>query len=192
MSLLDEYSPYKDPGFDEWKKRLDHLSDSGVQVRPAEPTAEDGRRMRWVQAACESLFIHDVGYNVSRIEKQTVLIAEVSGDPVGFCIALAGRAEDAPVFVQLVAVVPEARRRGAGVALLHAVASAEPQRDIVMATLDSNTAARALNEHFAASIGATIRRVPIRSFRRSEMGFAEGEKHRPWIITRSARAVAHD
>ena len=141
--------------------------------------------MRWVQAECESTTIQGVAFNVSTIEKKIVFLAEISDCTVGFCIALAGRTDSAPMFVQLVAIVPQARRRGAGFALLHAVASTEPHHDIVAATLDGNTAARALNERFAASLGASIRRVPIRSFRPSEMGFAPGENHRPWLIERS-------
>lgn len=185
MTFLHDHSPYAEPGFDEWRERLDSLPPSDVRIRPAEPVVEDGRWMRWVQAECESTTIQGVAFNVSAIEKKIVFLAEISDCTVGFCIALAGRTDRAPVFVQLVAIVPQARRRGAGFALLNAVASTEPQRDIVAATLDGNTAARALNERFAASLGASIRRVPIRSFRPSEMGFAPGENHRPWLIERS-------
>ena len=74
--------------------------------------------------------------------------------------SFAGPNETDPIFVQLVGVVTEARRLGAGLALLTATAERDPLRDIAMATLDENIQARALNERFAGSIGAPHRRVP--------------------------------
>jgi len=53
-----------------------------------------------------------------------------------------------------------------------------------MATLDDNTAAHNLNERFSESIGGKIHRVPLRTLWRTDLGFAEGEKHRPWLIER--------
>ena len=53
MTFLHAHSPYAEPGFDEWRERLDSLPPSEVWIRPAEPTVEDGRWMRWVQAECE-------------------------------------------------------------------------------------------------------------------------------------------
>ncbi|WP_446724825.1 GNAT family N-acetyltransferase [Microbacterium sp. CFBP 13617] len=141
--------------------------------------------MRWIQADSESATIHDVKFNSASIREKTVVLADIGGCPVGFCQAVTGRSLSDPLFVQMIAVVPAARRRGVGLALLAAVASSEPARDIVMATLDGNVAARALNEGFARSLGLAIRRVPIRSYRRSEMGFGPGEKHRPWLIARA-------
>jgi len=177
-------SPYQEPGFDEWREQLEALPPSKPTVRNAEPTAQDGRWMRWVQAACESTNIQNVDYNVSKIEQQIVLMAEIAGHPVGFCIALAGATDADPLFIQLVAVVPFARRRGAGIALLSAAAQREPLRSIAMATLNDNDAANGLNECFAKSMGASIRRVPVRRYRRADLGFAPGELHRPWIVER--------
>jgi GNAT superfamily N-acetyltransferase len=182
--VFDFSSPYRDPGFDTWKEQLDSLPPSGVSVREAEPTIDDGNWMRWIQADCESTFIHGADENVSKIKKQLVLVAEIEGHPVGFCLALVGRTDSLPLFIQLVAVVPSARRRGAGLAMLSAAAGREPRRNIAMATLDDNTAAHNLNEHFSKSIGGKIHRVPVRTFWRTELGFAEGEKHRPWLIER--------
>lgn len=145
---------------------------------------QDGRWMRWVQADCESTNIQEAEYNASEIEQQLVLMTEIAGHPVGCCTALVGATDADPLFIQPVAVVPLARRRGAGTALLNAAARREPRRSIAMATLNDNDAARGLNERFAKSMGATIRRVPVRRCRRTDLGFAPGELHRPWIVER--------
>jgi len=182
-------SPYEEPGYVSWQDRLAALSSSDVTIRMATPTAEDGKWMRWMQADSESAYIHGVEDNVTQIGKQLVFFAEISNQPVGFCRAVAGRTDSDPIFIQLVAVVPLARRRGVGRALLFAAAEREPRRDIAMATLDTNDAARRLNETFAVLIGATIRRVPKRQYRRTDLGFAEGELHRTWIIERPEAAL---
>jgi GNAT superfamily N-acetyltransferase len=181
-------SPYHESGFGAWKQGLEALPHTEVLVREAERTAQDGRWMRWVQADCESTYIQSVEYNVSKISQQLVLLAEIADYPVGFCCALVGRANWDPLFIQLVAVVPWARRRGVGLALLSAAAEWQPQRNIAMATLDDNVAARRLNERFAKSIGADTQRVPVSRFRPSDLGFAPGERHRPWMIDRQQEA----
>jgi len=183
--VFNLHSPYEEPGFGVWKQELDALTGSEVLVREAAPSERDGRWMRWMQADCESVFIQSVEHNVSKITKQLVLVAEIEAHPVGFCRALVGRAESDPLFIQLVAVVPGARRRGVGLALLEAAASREPQRSIAMATLDDNVAARRLNERFAKSIGCEIQRVPLRRYRRTDLGFDGGEHHHPWVINRT-------
>lgn len=183
--VLGDNFPYADPRFKEWKQRLEVLPSADAQCREAEPSASDGRWLRWMQADCESTYIHSVEDNVSKIEQQSAWLAEIADVPVGFCLALAGRSEPDPVFVQLVAVVPLARRRGAGLALLRAVSEQYPQRNVVMATRDDNVAAQQLNLRFAKSIGGVLRRVPVRRYRRADLGFAQGERHRPWVIDRS-------
>ncbi len=183
--MFDLVFPYQEPGFDVWKESLLSLGGSEIRVRDAEVTAQDGQWMRWVQADCEGIYIHSVEDNVLKIGKQLVLLAEIEGHPVGYCRALVGRTKSDPLFIQLVAVVPSARRRGVGLALLSTAACREPERNIAMATLDDNPAARSLNERLAASIGGDIQRVPLRRFRRSDLGFGEGERHRPWIIDRT-------
>jgi len=189
LAVFDLSSPYQEPGFGIWKRRLKSLSVSEIRVREAKPTAEDGRWMRWMQADGESTYIHSVEYNVLKIEQQLVLVAEIADDPVGFCNALVGRTKSDPLFIQLVAVVPSARRRGVGLALLSAAAAREPLRDIAMATLDDNLAARSLNERFAKSIGGEIRSVPPRRYRRTDLGFANGESHHAWVVERSRETL---
>ena len=186
--MFNPYSPYHEPGFGAWKQGLGALPSSEVVIREAEQTAQDGRWMRWMQADCESTNIQSVEYNVSKIERQLVLLAEIADYPVGFCCVLAGRTNSDPLFIQLVAVVPAARQRGVGLALLSAAAVRQPQRNIAMATLDDNVAARRLNERFAQSIRGNIQRVPVRRFRPSDLGFAQGEHHRPWMIDRQHEA----
>lgn len=182
-------SPYREPGFDAWKQGLEALPPSEVFIRQAEQTEQDGRWMRWIQADCESTYIQSVEYNMSKIGQQLVLLAEIADYPVGFCCVLAGRTDSDPLFIQLIAVVPSARRRGVGLALLSAAAEWQPKRNIAMATLDDNVGAQRLNERFAQSIGGNIQRVPVRRFRPSDLGFAPGERHRPWMIYRQQEAA---
>lgn len=186
--MFNPSSPYREPGFGAWKQGLEALPPSEVLIREAEQTAQDGRWMRWMQADCESTYIQSVEYNVSKIGQQLVLLAEIADYPVGFCCVLAGRTNSDPPFIQLVAVVPFVRRRGVGLALLRAAAGWQPQRNIAMATLDDNVAVRRLNERFAQSIGGNIQRVPVSRFRPSDLGFAPGERLRPWMIDRQHEA----
>jgi GNAT superfamily N-acetyltransferase len=186
--MFNPSSPYHEPGFGAWKQGLEALPPSEVLIREAEQTARDGTWTRWMQADCESTYIQSVEYNVSKIGQQLVLLAEIADYPVGFCCVLAGRTDSDPLFIQLVAVVPSARRRGVGLALLSVAAGWQPQRNIAMATLDDNFDARRLNERFAQSIGGNIQRVPGSRFRPSDLGFAQGERHRPWMIDRQQEA----
>lgn len=186
--MFNTYSPYSEPGFGAWKEGLEALPPSGVSIREAAQTAQDGRWMRWIQADCESTNIHSVEDNVSKIAQQHVLLAEIADYPVGFCCVLAGQLDSDPLFIQLVAVAPSARRRGVGLALLSAAARWQPQRNIAMATLDDNVDARRLNDRLAQSIGGNIQRVPLSRFRPSDLGFARGERHRPWLIDRQQEA----
>jgi GNAT superfamily N-acetyltransferase len=182
--VLNYASPYEEAGFSEWEQQLGAPRTASVVIRRAESTERDGRWMRWIQAECESTNIQSVHDNVSKIERQLVLLAEIADIPVGFCSALAGRTDLDPLFIQLVAVVPLARRRGAGLAMLKAAAEHEPQRNVAMAALDDNHPAHGLNQRFAESLGATLRRVPVRQYRPTQLGFAAGERHRPWIVER--------
>lgn len=186
--MFNPFSPYHEPGFGAWKQGLEALPPSDVLIRAADQTAADGRWMRWIQADCESTYIQSVEDNASKIGQQLVFLAEIADYPVGFCCVLAGPTNSDPLFIQLVAVVPLARQRGVGLALLSAAAAAQPRRNIAMATLDDNVAARRLNERFALSIGGTIQRVPASRFRPSDLGVAPGEHHRPWMIDRQQEA----
>lgn len=187
-AVFGSSSPYEEPRFGAWKQKIEDSPAAAVRSRAAEPTVEDGRWIRWIQADCESTNIQSVEYNLSKIQQQLVFLAEIADQPVGFCWALVGRANSDPLFIQLVAVVPAARRRGAGLALLSAAAAREPERSIAVATLDDNLAAHNLNNSFAKSISAEIQRVPVRRYRRTDLGFAEGERHRPWLIERALDA----
>ncbi|MDQ1175003.1 GNAT superfamily N-acetyltransferase [Microbacterium testaceum] len=188
MMIPGFISPWEEPGFDEWQRKLEVLPPGEARVRDAHPTVQDAKWMRWMQADSESANIQDISSNIVSIQEKTVLIAEVRDCAVGFCQAVTGRSLHDPLFVQMVAVIPTAQRRGVGLALLKAAAASESSRDIVVATLDGNTAARAMNERLALSIGLPIGRVPIKSYRRSDMGIGPGEKHRPWRIQRDSSA----
>lgn len=186
--MLNFYSPYRETGFDAWKQKLELLQSSEVFIRQAEPKREDGQWIRWIQADCESTTIRSLEDNISTIRQQLVLLAEIDGCPVGFCRALVGRNDADPLFVQLIAVVPSARRQGAGIALLREASKRQPKRNIAMAVLDDNVNAQRLNECFAHSIGGELQRVNVRRYRRSDLGIAQGERHRPWLIERPLKA----
>ncbi|MGL3808150.1 GNAT family N-acetyltransferase [Paeniglutamicibacter sp. R2-26] len=123
--------------------------------------------------------------NASKITEQLVLLAEIDGVHVGFCVSAPGLQDSDPLFIQVVAVAPEAQRRGVGLALLTAAAKREPRRDIALATQDDNVAARSLNEQFAKSIGASIRRVRLGTYRDGDLGIRRGLGYRAWVIQRS-------
>lgn len=118
------------------------------------------------------------------IAERVVLLAEIDEVHVGFCVLLRTQEDSAPLFVQVVGVAPEAQRRGAALALLTAVTASEPLRDIALATQDSNIAARALNERFARSIGSSIGRVPLGTYRDRDLGIGRGMGYRVWVIRR--------
>ncbi|MGP5015722.1 GNAT family N-acetyltransferase [Glutamicibacter ardleyensis] len=88
------------------------------------------------------------------------------------------------MFIQIVAVVPEARGRGIGLALLTAAADREPRRNIALATQDDNFAVRSLNAKFEKSIDASIGRVRLDTYRDSDLGIQRGKDYRPWVIQR--------
>ena len=118
------------------------------------------------------------------IAEQVVLLAEIDGIHIGFCVSLRSSKDSDPLFIQVIGVAPEAQRRGVGLALLTAAAEREPQRDIALATQDSNTAARALNERFASSIDSSIRRVSLGTYRDRDLGILRGLGYRAWGIRR--------
>lgn len=118
------------------------------------------------------------------IAQQRVLTAEIDDVHVGFCVSRPGATVSDPLFVQIVAVVPQERRRGVGQALLAASAEREPSRDIALATQDSNVAARALNERFARSIGADLGRVRLGTYLDRDLGIRRGMGHRAWVVRR--------
>jgi GNAT superfamily N-acetyltransferase len=174
----------RDPDLDAWTRRLKRLPSAALVMREATATGQDGRRLWDLQFTCVPIVPQLIRENVSMISKRRVLIAEIDGVHVGFCMSSPGARKTDPLFVHVIAVVPEARRRGAGLALLTAAAERDSDRDIALATQDRNIAARALNERFALSIGAGIERVPLGTYPDRELGITRGIGYRSWLIRR--------
>lgn len=174
----------RDPEFIGWTNRLTTLSSSPVSIREATAVAQDGRRMKDLQVACSPISVQSVRENVSAIIERLVLLAEIDGIHVGFCVSSPGPHDADPMFIQVVAVAPDAQRRGVGLALLTAAAKREPRRDIVLATQNDNIAAQSLNEQFAKSIGASIRKVSLGTYRDCDFGIQRGMGYRAWAIQR--------
>ena len=107
--------------------------------------------MRDMQTVCEPITVLSLSTNAETIKDRLVLFAEIESAHVGFCVVSPGVKTSDPMFVQVVAVVTAAQRRGIGRELLAAAASTEPERDIVFATQESNLAAYAMNAHSQAS-----------------------------------------
>lgn len=181
---LEPVFPGRDPEFDDWANRLETLSSSTLSIREANAVAQDGRRMRDLQVLCSPIGVQSVRENASTIAKRLVFLAEIDGVHVGFCVSSPGLLDSDPLFIRIVAVAPGAQRRGVGVALLTVAAEREPQRNIALATQDDNVAARSLNEQFAKSIGATIRRINLGTYRDSDLGISRGMGYRAWAIQR--------
>jgi GNAT superfamily N-acetyltransferase len=178
------FPPSRDPELVGWKKRLKTLSSSAFSIREATAVAQDGRRMQDLQGECSPISIQSVRENTATISEQLVLLAEIDRVHVGFCVSSPGFRDPDPMFIQIVAVAPDAQRRGVGLALLSAAAEREPRRDIVLATQDDNFAARSLNDQFAKSIGADIRRVNLKTYRKIDLGIPRGLGYRAWVIQR--------
>ena len=140
--------------------------------------------MRHLQIACSPISVLSVQQNISTIADRRVLFAEMDQTHVGFCVSHASAIGPGPLYIQVVGVVTEAQRSGTGVALLIAAAEYEPGRDIVLATQDSNAAARAMNERFATSIDASIERIALGTFPDRDLGISRGLGYRSWIIRR--------
>ncbi|NQX10379.1 GNAT family N-acetyltransferase [Microbacteriaceae bacterium VKM Ac-2855] len=119
------------------------------------------------------------------ISDRHVLLAEIDGIHVGFCVSFPGPESSDPLYIQVVGVVPEAQRRGVGLALLTAAAEHEPRPNIVLATQNENLGARALNARFAKSIGASIARVPLSGYRHNDLGIPRGAGYHAWLIQRA-------
>lgn len=183
---FDDVFPLReDPRFRGWTSRVETLSSSSaVLIREAVAEGPDGRRMRDVQLVTERLPILEVKDNIPKIAERMVLLAEVDGVHVGFCVSSPGLQDIDPLFIREVGVVPDARGRGIGMALLSAAAEREPRRDIALATEDDNDEAQALNKKFARSIGANIHRVNLKTYRNSDLGISRGQGYRAWLIKR--------
>lgn len=173
-----------------WMKQVKELSSAAlVSIREAVADGPDGQRMSDVQNVTERLPILDVKKNVLKIAKTVVLLAEIDGVHVGFCISLPGHQDSDPLIIQEVGVVPGARGRGIGMMLLRAAAEREPRRNIALATEDDNEGAQALNKKFATSIGATMRKVNLGTYEDSDLGIQRGLGYRSWVIERQGVAA---
>lgn len=174
-----------DPDLVEWRQRLTVLSASEISIRSALPNPRDARRVWDLQLDCPPITVTSLKLNASIAAEHVVLVAEIDGLHVGFCVSSTGERLTDPLFVQVVGVAPAAQRRGVGVALLTAAAEREPGRDIALATQDSNAAARAMIERFARSVGGRLERVNLGTFRNGDLGIRKGEGYRSWVIRRS-------
>jgi GNAT superfamily N-acetyltransferase len=163
-----------DPNFVKWTSQLTALSSSGVSIREATADAYDGRRMRDLQVVCSPISVQSVRNNASTIAECRVLLAEVDDVHIGFCVSALGLRNSDPLYIKVVAVAPDAQRRGAGMALLSAAAEQWPLRDIA---------------RFATSIGASIQRTRLDRYRDSDLGIQRGWGYRAWAIERPPVAL---
>lgn len=144
--------------WEEWVEARLQLSASPSTVRRADPTPADSRRMRDLQMACEPITPRLLRENKATIAENQVFFAEIDRVPVGF-IQVAINDAHPVLFAQAIGVVPQAQGRSIGRRLLTTAASVAPERPIVLATRDTNEAAHALINGFAASTGATVHQV---------------------------------
>ena len=178
-----------DPELDAWRQRLRTRPSSEVSIREATAVPQDGRRVWDLQVECEPIYVRSVRENVSMIAERVVLLAEIDKVHVGFCVSFPGYAASDPLFIRIVAVAPAVQRRGVGLALLTAAAERELGRNLALATQDTNIAARALNERFANSIGASIRRVPLGTYSDRDLGIRRGDDYRAWVVRRKSSTI---
>lgn len=174
----------RDQRFICWQEELRMLPSAPVSIRAAAPTPEDARQMWDMQLACEPITVLSLEENAQTIHHRLTFFAGIDGVHVGFCIAVPGAKASDPLFVQVVAVVPAAQRRGIGRKLLAAVASEDAERDIVFATQESNQAARAMNARFASELGATLERVNLGVYPDRYLGIQRGQGYRVWMVKR--------
>lgn len=174
----------RDHRFLRWQDEVSSLISTQVLIRSAVPTPEDATRMRDMQTVCEPITVLSLSTNAQTINDRLVLFAEIESVHVGFCVASPGTKTSDPMFVQVVAVVPAAQRRGIGRELLAAAAATEPERDIVFATQEGNLAAHAMNARFAIELGATLERVNLGVYPDRYLGIRRGQGYRAWRVKR--------
>ncbi|QZQ53608.1 GNAT family N-acetyltransferase (plasmid) [Curtobacterium sp. TC1] len=177
--------PAFDPSLAAWLTSLEELTSSEFTIREATAGSADARWLRYMQGACEPIDPQPESENDKTIAGQLVLFAMVGQTPVGFCVSMTDTAASDPMFIQTVGVVGTARGRGIGLALMHAVAEQAPDRNIALATQNDNLAARRMNERFAASIGAELRRLNLGTYNDDNLGIRRGLGYRAWTIDRS-------
>lgn len=144
--------------------------------------------MKDLQAACEPITILSVHKNVETITTQQVLLAEVEGVHVGFCVFSPGLQETDPLFIQTIGVERTAQGRGIGMALLSAAAELEPHRNIALATRNDNAGAHALKKKFAETNGSSIHKVKLGTYLDNHLGITKGMGYHVWLIQRPTDA----
>lgn len=183
---LEPSMPYsQDQLFVLWMDGLKALSSCDILVREATATPQDGRSMKDLQVVSPPITVLSIRQNVLAVAKSLVLIAETKGVNVGYCVSLIGARDADPIFIQAVAVAPQAKRRGAGLALLTAAAERAPHRDVALAVQEDNVAAQALIRKFADSVGASVRKVTFKTYRKSDLGIGRTPGYRAWLIQRT-------
>lgn len=169
--------------FQTWREALSTLSDVPATFRDAMPIPSDARRMHDIQVLCSPITPLPLKCNAAVIAEHRVLIAEIERIPVGFVLASVSESHS-PISIQVVSVVPEVRGRGIGFELLSGATALEPNRNIALATQGENLAARAMNEKFAASIGAIVHPVKLGVYPDELLGFSRGQGYRTWEVRR--------
>ncbi len=174
----------RDQRFLRWQDELSSLISTQVSIRSSSAHATGCPTHADMQTVCEPITVLSLSTNAQTIKDRLVLFAEIESVHVGFCVASPGVKTSDPMFVQVVAVVPAAQRRGIGRELLAAAASTEPERDIVFATQESNLAAHAMNARFAGELGATLERVNLGVYPDRYLGIQRGQGYRAWRVKR--------
>ena len=88
--------------------------------------------MKDLQVVCSPISVQSVRNNASTIAECRVFLAEIDDAHIGFFVSALGLQDSDPLFIKVVAVAPDAQRRGAGMALLTAAAEQWPRRDIAL------------------------------------------------------------
>ncbi|MFS2241238.1 GNAT family N-acetyltransferase [Microbacterium sp. OR16] len=174
----------RDSDFVAWVTQLAELPPLEVSIRRGTASPRDARRLTDLQVRCAPITVRSVRANGATLAEHFVLLAEIEDVHVGYCCFAVGAQPSTPIIIQVVAVAPEAQRRGIGLKLLTAASETDSRRDIVLATQDNNIAARALNARFAASISAVLRRIPLSTYPDHALGIQRGHGYRAWTIER--------
>lgn len=174
----------RDVEFVEWQRELKRLSWSGLKIREADSSGEDGRKMKDLQVSCEPLGVLSILRNIETIATHRVLFVEECGVHVGFCVSSLEAECTDPIFIQTIGVVSEGQHRGIGVALLESATSREPNRDIALAAQKDNAGAFVLAKKFAMSIGASVQKVKLGTYADDYLGITRGIGYRILVIRR--------
>lgn len=180
----------RDPFHLAWRAALSRLRlDAHISIREAMPSGIDARRMKDMQIACEPLGPQTVARNLETLKQNlVVLFAEAEDTPVGFLSYCPPASKVDPLIVQVVGIVPEARRRRTGTALLEAACERYPGCDVAFATREENVSAHSLFRGFATQTQRSVRRVRRGVFRDGDLGIERGDGYRVWVLLREPTA----